>query len=161
MQKTLLLMRHAKSSWDEPKLADAERPLNSRGRRDAPRMGRALGALPDRILSSPAVRARTTALLVAEAAQYTGPIVFDARIYEAGVRELVQVTRDQPDACQRLLLVGHNPGLEDWVSAFALDRPRFPTGALAEIELMLARWSDLSPSTPGRLLRLVRPKELR
>jgi len=159
--KTLLLMRHAKSSWDEPQLSDAERPLNSRGRRDAPRMGRVLAPLPDRIVSSPAVRARTTALLVAEAAEYTGPIVFDARIYEAGVPELVQVTRDQPDGCHRLLLIGHNPGLEAWVSAFALDTLRFPTAALAELELELSSWSDLSASTPGRLVRVVRPKELR
>ena len=160
--KTLLLLRHGKSSWDDPGLADAARPLGERGRRAAPKMGRWLrerGLMPDVIVSSPAVRARSTALLAAEAAAFVGSILFDGRIYEATPAGLVDVVRGLPEAAGSALIVGHNPGLEALVSAFAGHSERLPTAALAQVELQVARWADVVLAQ-GRVLGVWRPKAL-
>lgn len=160
--RTLLLLRHGKSSWDDPGLTDAARPLADRGRRAAPKMGRwlvARGLLPDVIVSSPAVRARSTALLVAEAAGFVGSIVFDARIYEATPAVLLEVVRGLPEGAGSALLVGHNPGLESLVSAYAGHAERLPTAALAQLELPVARWPEVARGQ-GRVVGVWRPKAL-
>lgn len=160
--KTLLLLRHGKSSWDDPGLPDASRPLADRGRRAAPKMGRWLraeGLVPALVVSSPAVRARSTALLVAEAADFEGSILFDARIYEASADTLLEVVRGLPDAAGSALLVGHNPGLEALVSAFAGHDEHLPTAAVAQLELPVARWAEVGLGR-GRVVGLWRPKAL-
>ncbi len=160
--KTLLLLRHGKSSRDDAALADQARPLAPRGRKDAPRMGRLIRdreLVPDAVVSSPAVRARSTALLAAEAADFVGPIRFDARIYEASVDTLLEVVRGLPDGEDRVLLVGHNPGFEDLLAAFSGTAEHFPTGALARVELSVDRWSDVEVTT-GRVTGTWRPKAL-
>src|SRR4029450_11617432 len=94
--KTLLVLRHAKSSWNDPALDDHERPLNKRGRRDAPRMGelvREYGLIPDIVISSDAVRARLTAEAVAEAARYTGEIMLDQHLYMASPADILSLLR--------------------------------------------------------------------
>src|SRR5688500_2653227 len=99
--KTLLILRHAKSSWDDASLDDHERPLNARGRRDAPRMGDLLRdelLVPDLIITSDAVRAHTTALAVAEAAGYIGPIVVEPRLYHASPEDVLAVLATVADA---------------------------------------------------------------
>ncbi|TMK23636.1 MAG: histidine phosphatase family protein, partial [Actinobacteria bacterium] len=109
--KRLLLMRHAKSSWAEGPLADFERPLNERGLKAAPLVGRFMRRQklrPDLILCSPAERARQTAALVAEAAQFDAPLRYDERIYEAAPARLAEVVSQVEDAADELLLVGHN-----------------------------------------------------
>lgn len=125
-------------------------------------MGRLLrerDLVPDAVVSSPAVRARSTALLAAEAADFVGPIRFDPRIYEASVDTLLDVVRGLPDAEACVLLVGHNPGFEDLVAAFSGTAEHFPTAALARVELGVDRWSEIE-ATNGRVTGTWRPKAL-
>jgi phosphohistidine phosphatase len=162
--KTLLILRHAKSSWEDASLDDRERPLNKRGRRDAPRIGdliRQQEVPPDTIVTSDALRARTTAETVAEAAAYSGKIVVDRRLYLAGPADIVDVLRTlrEPEA-GTVMIVGHNPGLEELVAQLTGEEQRLPTAALAQIALPIDRWSDLTTATRGTLLALWRPKEL-
>jgi len=113
----LILMRHAKSDWSSPGQPDFERPLSARGHKSAPQMGRWLreqGLLPDVVVSSPARRARETAVAVAAVVGIDhGILVWDDRIYEAGVNDLLAVIREHCGRCTTALLVGHNPGLDD------------------------------------------------
>ncbi len=152
--KTILLMRHAKSDWDDPGLADFDRPLAPRGLEDAPRMGRALariGRLPERIVSSPARRARETAGLLAEAAGWEGEIAFEAGLYSASGDAWIRALRALPDAAESALLVAHSPGCEEAVALLLgseAPRPlRFPTAALLCAESPADRWSRLAPAS--------------
>lgn len=161
--KTLLVLRHAKSSWADASLADHDRPLKKRGRRDAPRMGELIrdeGLTPDLIVSSTAKRARQTAAPVAEACGYEGEVQFTRDLYHADPEEIVQVLRPLPDEAERVLIVGHNPGLEDLVEALTDGYERMPTAALAQIELPIERWADLREDTEGELIALWLPREL-
>jgi phosphohistidine phosphatase len=161
--KTLLVLRHAKSSWDDPALDDHERPLNQRGRRDAPRMGelvREFGLTPDVVLSSDAVRARLTAEAVAEAARYAGEIRLHPHLYLAGPAEILSLLPAVPENAETVMIVGHNPGLEQLVEQLTGERQDLPTAALAQIRLPLHQWRDLTRSTRGTLVGLWRPKEL-
>ena len=163
--KTLLVLRHAKSSWKDTGLEDHERPLNQRGQRDAPGMGRLIrerGLIPDLIISSDAVRARLTAAAVAETAQYAGEIRLEPRLYGASVDEILAVLRTvEGKNAKTVMIVGHNPGLEELVAQLTGEPHDFPTAALAQIALPIDRWRDLSDSTRGKLLGLWRPKELK
>lgn len=161
--KTLLIMRHAKSSWDDPALPDHDRPLNKRGKRDAPTMGRLLrnrGVVPELIITSTAARARKTAKRVAQSCDYNKDIVQRAELYEGGVEHYVQALREQGDPAERILIIGHNPDLAEWLETLTGQLTTFPTAAIAHMELDIATWSDLTVATPGRLLNLWRPKEL-
>ena len=161
--KTLLLLRHAKSSWDNSELADHDRPLNGRGRRDAPRLGRLLAQhelTPDLVVTSAARRAATTAELVALAAEYGGDIQYSNELYLADPETFLDVARDTADAVTRLMLVGHNPGIEELVTDLAGREERMPTAALACFRLSIARWRELNDETAAELLHLWRPKEL-
>jgi phosphohistidine phosphatase len=162
--KTLLVLRHAKSSWAEDGIDDHARPLNTRGERDAPRMGRLLKAqnlLPDLIISSDAVRARSTAEAVRAAAQVRKAIQLEPRLYHASAAEIIAVLRAVVDeAAASVLIVGHNPGLEELLARLTGAHESFPTAALAHISLPIDRWSDLKSSTRGTLVELFRPKEL-
>jgi phosphohistidine phosphatase len=160
--KRLLLLRHAKSSWDGPRLADFERPLNERGLRAAPLIGRLLlrrKIRPDLVLSSPAERARRTAALVSEAAGLEAPTRYDERIYEATAERLVEVVSQIEEAVDELLLVGHNPGMEELLELLAGERRAMPTAALARINLDVEKWSKVRAGS-GRLEFHVRPREL-
>jgi len=162
--KTLLVLRHAKSSWAEQGLDDHARPLNARGERDAPRMGRLLNKrrlLPDLIVSSDAVRARLTAQAVQRSAQLPGTILLEPRLYHASAADIVAVLRTVVDETNRsVLIVGHNPGLEELVPQLTGARESLSTAALAHLTLPIDRWSDLKSSTSGTLVELFRPKEL-
>ena len=161
--KTLLVLRHAKSSWNDSSLDDHERPLNERGRRDAPRMGdlaREYGLRPDLVISSDAVRAQLTAEAVAEAAGYAGEILFDERLYLASPAEIILVLRTMGEDAETIMIVGHNPGLEELVERLTGERQDMPTAALAQIGLPLDRWRDLTLSTRGTLLGHWQPREL-
>ena len=160
--RLLLVLRHAKSSWDDSSLDDHERPLNRRGRRDAPRMGdlvREQQLVPDLIVSSDAERARLTAEAVAEAAGYRQRLVMDPRLYLASAGELIAVLQALPSDARTVMIVGHNPGLEELVSRLTGAQHDLPTGALAAIQLPVASWNDVAISTAGRLLNLWRPKD--
>src|SRR5687767_14307674 len=162
--KTLLVLRHAKSSWNDPALDDHERPLNKRGRRDAPRMGelvREYGLIPDAVISSDAVRARLTAEAVAEAARYAGEILLDRHLYLAGPADILSRLRTVQENAATVMIVGHNPGLEKLVEQLTGEREDLPTAALAQIGLPIDQWRGLNLSTRGTLVGLWRPEELK
>src|SRR4029450_12245931 len=148
--RTLYLLRHAKSSWDDPELPDRERPLAPRGVRDAKRIARHMRRLeiaPGLVLCSPAVRARQT-LEAIEAKVPDAPVDVDERLYGASSETLLERVRAIPDEVASVLLIGHNPGMQDLVLLLAsrgdeLERlqAKFPTAALAT--LSVARWSSL------------------
>ncbi|HYD14706.1 MAG TPA: histidine phosphatase family protein [Allosphingosinicella sp.] len=167
--KTLTLLRHAKSGWDAPVARDFDRPLNARGHKAARAMGREmrrLGLGYDLILASPAVRVTETLTELAQG--YGGAVAthFDETIYLAPVETLLALVRDADDEVERLLLVGHNPGMEQLALLLsgggALHDQiavKYPTGALAEIGFDAAHWRDVAPGE-GRLARFIRPREL-
>ena len=161
--KTLLVLRHAKSSWSDSSLADHDRPLNERGQRDAPRVGhlvREQRLAPDVIISSDAVRAQRTAEAVAEAAHYAGEIRLEPLLYGAATDDIMVVLRAAPEDAATVLIVGHNPGLEALVALLTGEPQDMPTAALAQVVLPLDRWRDLDESTRGTLVDCWRPKEL-
>ena len=161
--KTLLVLRHAKSSWNDPALDDHERPLNKRGQQDGPRMGeliREYGLVPDVIISSDAVRARLTAEAVAEAARYAGEILLDPHLYMACPADILSLLRTVQENPETVMIVGHNPGCEELVEHLTGERQDLPTAALVQIVLPIDQWRDLTLSTRGTLLGHWQPKEL-
>jgi phosphohistidine phosphatase len=161
--KTLLVLRHAKSSWNDSELDDHERPLNERGLRDAPRMGalvREHGLRPDVVLSSDAVRARLTAEAVAEAARYAGEVLLDPRLYMACPADILSLLPTVRENAETVMIVGHNPGLEQLVEQLTGEREDLPTAALAQIELPIDLWRDLTLTIRGTLVGLWRPGDL-
>jgi len=160
--KTLLLLRHAKSSWDHPSMRDFDRPLADRGKRDAPRIGRALkerGPAPDLIISSPAARARETVEAVIKSASLTASLQFDESIYDASLAELMRLVRGLPDQTSCVLMVGHNPGFEGLVNRLTGASERMPTAALASIEFQVDHWQDVEDGQ-GKLLSVLIPRQL-
>ena len=161
--KTLLLLRHGKSSWTDESLADHDRPLKKRGRAAAQRMGqliRELNLVPDHILTSSAERASATAKLAATEAQFDGEVEAVPVLYHADPSAFVAIVSRVPNRFDRVLIVGHNPGLEDWLDRLIGHVETFPTAALAQIELPIDSWLDLSLNTRGTLQGLWRPKEI-
>lgn len=161
--KTLLILRHAKSSWDEPHQPDHDRPLNERGKKDAKRIGQLLleaQLVPDLILSSTARRARKTADKVARACGYEGAIVTTPRLYLAAPWQIIEVLRETGDDWPRLLVVGHNPGMEDLVSQLTRQQESLATATLARVSLDIASWQSLAVPPGGELVQIWRPKEL-
>ena len=161
--KTLLLLRHAKSSWKDPELDDHDRPLNKRGKQTAPLMGALLqdeNLVPDLILCSSAVRTYSTALLVAEACNYGGEITQTRRLYLAEPKTYVEVLRQGDEEYERVLVVGHNPGVEAFLQALTHEAVTMPTAALAYIELPLERWGDLDMNTECKLVNVWLPKNI-
>lgn len=152
--KTLYLVRHAKSSRDDPMLADRERPLNDRGRHDAPVMGRRLarrGAKPDTIVSSPAVRALATARLIAkELGIDRARIVVDERLYATSADELLAVVRALDDRLDRAMLVGHNPEMTDLAQRLSAAIGALPTCAVAEFGFDTRSWADVGAIAPNK-----------
>ncbi len=147
--KRLILLRHAKSSWTDDGLADSERPLSGRGERDAPRMGarlRARSIRPDLVLSSPALRARRTATLVARALDYPDDgIRLDARLYLATPVEILAVVAEQADTIDCLLLVGHNPGFTELTNLLLpdLELANLPTAGTMIVDCATERWAEI------------------
>ena len=161
--KTLLILRHAKSSWKNTGLADHDRPLAKRGQRDAPRMGRLLrdeNLTPDLILSSTAKRALDTAEAVAEASGYEGEVESRPEFYMAGAEAYLRALRALSDDYECVMVIGHNPGLEELVEVLTGEAEAMPTAALAQVALTLKRWRDLSDETEGRLVNTWRAREL-
>jgi len=159
--KNLILIRHAKSSWDDASLTDRERSLNKRGKRDAPVMGRLLkekDLRPDRILSSPAKRALKTAKLIAEEVGYPNKRI-DVReeLYEQGLDALVGLVAGLDDGWDRVFLAGHNPELTDLANRLTgAGIENVPTCGVVSIEFSLERWRDCAREG-GRLALFERP----
>ena len=159
--KNLLLIRHAKSSWADASLADWERPLNPRGKKDAPAMGRRLkskGLLPDAIIASPAKRALQTAKLIAcELGFPRQRIARREEIYAQGLDALVALVAGLPEDWERVFVVGHNPELTDLANRLcAAGIEKLPTCGVASIEFAAATWRDCARGG-GRLAFFERP----
>jgi phosphohistidine phosphatase len=160
--RTLLLLRHAKSSWDDPALRDFDRPLSKRGRKAAPLIGRFMlkrEIRPGLVISSPAKRAKKTAALVIKSAQLETKPRLDERVYEASAIQLLEVISQIETGAAEVMLVGHNPGLEDLLLTLTGEVRQMPTAALARVALDIERWSDARDAS-GQLEWLVKPKEL-
>jgi len=160
--KTLLLLRHAKSSWGDSSATDFERPLAPRGIADAPRIGHALRRRvpqPDLILSSPAVRATQTVEAVVAAAALAVTPQFDQNIYGASSGELLQIVRRIPNTVSSAMLVGHNPAFSETVSRLTETIQDMPTAALACIEFQIDDWADVEDGA-GTLAWMITPKLL-
>jgi phosphohistidine phosphatase len=161
--KTLLILRHAKSSWQDPGMTDHDRPLNDRGKQDAPRIGRLIcdqGLHPDLILSSTAKRARSTAKRVIEGGGFAcSPQLLD-ELYMASADTYIEVLRQQPSEYERILVVGHNPGLEELVVLLTGTSPTLPTAALVHVEFDIDSWSDMPDNGRGKLVAHWEPRGL-
>ncbi len=160
--KTLLILRHAKSSWDDESLSDHDRLLNQRGKRAAHRMGRLLeeeALWPDLILSSTAERAATTTLRVTEAGGFGGDILYLRELYGAGPRDYIEAVRELGGEAGSVMVVAHNPGLEDLVHQMTGEYHRLPTAALVRILVPIDHWRDLE-ADGGTLAGIWQPKEL-
>lgn len=161
--KTLLLMRHAKSSWKDPELQDIDRPLNKRGERDAPRMGKLLkkeGLIPDIIVSSPAQRTKATAEAVADKLDYEKDILYVDSLYLGEPHEYIEMLRSLSDEVDTALVIGHNPGLEGLVQILSGKVVSLPTGAIAYLRVPVRAWSALTVHIDCKLAELWRPKDL-
>lgn len=162
--KTLLLMRHAKSSWKDSKLPDHERPLNKRGYRDAPEMGKLLfkaELVPQLILCSSATRARLTAEAVAEQCNFSGEINYLDSFYLAEPETYLKGLQDLPDELERVMIIGHNPGLEGLLQILCRQVESLPTASIAYLALPIKHWGELNGSVVGELIQLWRPRELK
>lgn len=150
--KTLLLVRHAKSSWGDAGLPDFQRPLSERGQHDAPMMGERLarrGAQPERWLTSPAVRARMTAeILGGMLGRARADIDVDGRLYGATLNTLLDVTHTLDDKLQVAMLVGHNPGLSELAHRLSAPITHLPTCAVAEFTFEVDSWSRIGQVAP-------------
>lgn len=170
--KILGIFRHAKSDWNDARLRDFDRPLNKRGRKGAAIMGKHIAdhaVLWKRILASPAVRVTQTIDIASEAAGETPPVDWDRRIYLASSATLMDVLREQEGDPPSIIMVGHNPGLEDLIFDLVPDdgssplrdivEEKLPTAAYAVLELDIENWSDIEEGC-GHLVHLIRPRDL-
>jgi phosphohistidine phosphatase len=160
--KRLLILRHAKSSWANSSISDWQRPLNERGLRDAPRAGewlRERALTPDLILTSDAVRARTTAEAVARAAGYSQEIRIEPSLYHARPDDVLAVLGGVSAEARTVLVVGHNPGLEELVQQLTGEHHDLPTAALVHIAMAIAVWSDVTTVSAAAIVDIWRPRD--
>lgn len=154
MNRTLILVRHAKSSWEEATLPDRARPLAERGQRDAPLMGKRLArerVRPDLILSSPARRALSTAEIFADALEYHRGIAVDERLYASDADTLLAVIGGLGDDQRCVMLVGHDPELTELAHRLSREITRMPTCAVAQFTFEAASWSGIAAQSPSRI----------
>ena len=161
--KTLLLMRHAKSSWKDVTLNDHQRPLNKRGKRDAPRMGEFLqeqGIVLDVILCSTAKRAQATVKRFLKEYSFEGEVFYVDDLYHASYESYIALLNQMPETATTVMIVGHNPEMDDFLQMACDEYDHMPTGAVAVVQFPVERWSELSEVMPGKLLNLWRPREI-
>jgi phosphohistidine phosphatase len=161
--KTIFILRHAKSSWEYPDLSDHDRPLNKRGKRDAPRIGEFLrehGLVPDLIISSTAKRAKTTVKRVVKSSGYDGEVELTSSFFHASPPAYIAALQRVSDDFHRVMVVGHNPGLEELVETLTGKAVVMTTGAFAHVSLPIDSWSELERDTEGNLIGLWSPKEM-
>ncbi len=161
--RKLLLLRHAKSSWEDQSLSDHDRPLSGRGQRDAPRMGALLAEkelVPDLIVTSTACRARTTAHAVAESAGFQGRLLETESLYHSSPGQILSVLNHEASDELCVMLVGHNPGMEMLASNLAGSYQVFPTATIGAFECDSMDWGSFDLGDPVRLIGIWRPKEI-
>jgi len=170
--KTLTLLRHAKSSWDDPVARDFDRPLNGKGQRAALAVGRYLrseGMTFDHVVASPAIRIVETVEQIESGYGCDLAPIWDRRVYLASAGSLLDIVHELPAQARTALLLGHNPGLEDLILTLIPDRAgdalrdsveeKFPTAAIAEMTFDVADWTAIRADS-GRLVRFIRPRDL-
>lgn len=153
--KQILLVRHAKSSWKDAELSDFDRPLNKRGKANAPALGQVIkerGMLPDIILASSARRVKDTVEALADSSGYLGEIRYLDSFYHAEPGDYLQALHSVDDRYERVMLAGHNPGMENLLHILTGEFLPMPTAALAFIELPITHWYDLIRPRQGKLL---------
>lgn len=172
--KTVLILRHAKSDWGDAHKADFDRPLAKRGLEDAPRMGEVLAQfehVPDRILASPAQRAKQTAESVAKACGYQKTIQWEESFYEGSSADMIIALQRLPDTVERAMLIGHNPAVEETVATLCTPHSsdtkdegwsdgwaiKIPTAGLVCLDFEIMDWDELRPGD-GVLRWFVIPK---
>jgi len=160
--KTLLLLRHAKASRDDPHIPDHDRPLKDRGKEDAKHLGRrllAVNLVPTLIVSSTALRARKTASKVAKQMDYRRAIELTERLYLSTPHDHLEVVRSLSDSDDPVMLVGHNPGLSQFLNELVNAQTELSTSELAHVEVPIEHWADLARSDGAKLVKLWQPRE--
>ena len=159
--KKLYLIRHAKSDWSNPSLDDFDRPLNQRGKKNAPFMGRILhkkNIYPDLIISSPAYRARSTAIKIAKKINYLDEIVFNEYLYESSLKTILEIVNFIEDEYDDVFLIGHNPSL-NMLAFYLVDfNDNIPTSGIIEIEFNCNSWREATKSN-AKLVSFEYPKK--
>ena len=161
-KKSLFLLRHAKSSWKDPELDDQERPLNGRGRRNAVQMGRLVQdkeLVPDLVLCSTAQRARETAALFFGEWKASPTTVYRNDLYHSAPVQIEGILNTIDDSIESLMIIGHNPGLEEFLNKHTGNVCSVPTSALAQVDFELDSWSHFDDVTEGTLIIFWRPKD--
>lgn len=161
--KSVLILRHAKSSWKQPERTDHDRPLNDRGKADAPRIGRLLkarGLEPEVVLCSTAKRARKTAAKVVKASGLALEVELFSELYLAAPESYIELIRSQPEEYHCIMVVGHNPGLEQLQYLLTGELQAMPTAALAVVDLDIDSWMQFAGDGTGTLRGFYRPREL-
>lgn len=166
MTKILYLVRHAKSSWKDASLDDFDRPLNKRGKRDAPEMGRRLAKediVPKLIISSPAERAKKTALAIAKAVGYdTSNIQWEENLYHARPVDLLRQVHTASDQSNSLMLIGHNPGLTDFCNDLSPEEiENIVTVGIVCLKFEVDKWKGISLAKTGKLAWYDYPKKVK
>ena len=161
--KKLLLMRHAKSSWKDISLNDHQRPLNKRGKRDAPNMGKYLqeqGLVLDLILCSTAKRARTTVKRFLREYDLKGEVFYVDDLYHASFETYFSLLNQLPVDIDTVMIVGHNPEMDYFLEMVCDVYEHLPTATIAVLEFPIEQWSELNEVTPGELVDLWKPREI-
>jgi phosphohistidine phosphatase len=162
--KTLLLMRHTKSSWKHAEMPDHERPLNKRGNKDAPIMGALIKdkeLVPQKILCSSALRATETARMVQEESGFAGETVFLDSYYLAEPNAYLEALQTLPDEIERVMVIGHNPGLEGLLQILSGQIVPLSTGAVAHLVLRIDHWNELNMDGEAELVETFSPGDLK
>ena len=160
--KTLIVMRHGKSTWKDKDMEDHERPLKKRGVKNSARMGELLKdekLVPERILSSTAVRARQTVEAVTSKMNFKGEVQYLDKFYLGEMETILAELCELPDEVNKAMVIGHNPGLESLVQILGRKVEALTTSSVAYIKLPIKHWKELSDKTEGDLKELWHPKE--
>ena len=161
--KTLLIMRHGKSSWKDPALPDRERPLAKKGIKASRRMGLFIQEkelIPQRILCSSARRSVQTAQLFCETCGCPDTVEVLDELYMAEAETYIRALQNLPDELERVMIIGHNPGLEFLLQMLSGELVSLPTSVIAHLTLPIQHWSELNDHTEGSLIEVWKPKEL-
>jgi len=161
--KNLLLLRHAKSNWDHPSLSDHQRPLNPRGERDAPRMGRWICQQelePDLVICSSAMRAEQTARAIVMECDTKEPLQVTDELYHAPAQKYLSLLAQVPDQFQSVLMVGHNPGIESLLEWLSGEPTSMPTAALAHLQIQADSWQQFGSPAAAQLDGFWIPRDL-
>jgi phosphohistidine phosphatase len=159
--KTLILMRHAKSSWKDHDISDFDRPLKKRGKKDAQAIAKIIldkELMPQKIMASSAKRARRTAEILIEETKASAPVEYLDQLYMAEVSVYFDLIKSLPNDLERVMPIGHNPGLESLLQVLSSQIESLPAGAMALVSVPVKSWSELTPETKCDLIDLYKPK---